>query len=69
MNVEQILLTLPLLSNSELRRIQNKIRRIKQCQKTKRVVQKKNLTIEQKIEMSLDDIIKCSNDYTICTSI
>lgn len=57
-NIEQILETLPKLSRSELRRIRHELRRIRH---QSRKVQAKTLTVEQKMEMSLDEIISYEN--------
>ncbi len=53
MNVDQIISALPGLTSSDLRRVRRTVRIIRHTRRTKR-----KLLVEQKLEMSLDDIIR-----------
>lgn len=55
MNVQEIISTLPELTSSELRQVRHALREIRRSRRRNR---HHRLTVEQKLDMSLDDIIQ-----------
>jgi hypothetical protein len=54
MDVQEIISALPQLTSSELRQVRHALRDIRRSRRTRH----HRLTVEQKLEMSLDDIIQ-----------
>lgn len=62
---DKIISALPQLSRGDLRRVRRALREVRRSRRSRRVFAQQ-LTVEQKLEMSLEDILAHKARFTIC---